>query len=159
MQDIDDSLLWEMDIDELIDERDRVTRELEHPDYDADSIVRIMDYLVVINEIIRIKETAWRQHEISSRYLGAHPRCIPVYRLVVSRDTCIRSVSMRVVARKYGFQATIKETSDSRYQLSIFIGSVPHMMVEVYDSFEQANTELHRTLGLIIREKNNAKRL
>lgn len=66
---------------------------------------------------------------------------------------------MRVVARKYGFQATIKETSDSRYQLSIFLGTVPHMMVEVYDSFEQANTELHRTLGLVIREKNNAKRL
>lgn len=66
---------------------------------------------------------------------------------------------MRVVARKYDFQATIKETSDSRYQLSIFLGSVPHMMVEVYDSFEQANTELHRTLGLVIREKNNAKRL
>lgn len=66
---------------------------------------------------------------------------------------------MRVVARKYGFQATIKETSDNRYQLSIFLGSVPHMMVEVYDSFEQANTELHRTLGLVIREKNNAKRL
>ena len=58
MQDIDDSLLWEMDIDELIDERDRVTRELEHPDYDADSIVRLMDYLVIVNEIIRIKETA-----------------------------------------------------------------------------------------------------
>lgn len=66
---------------------------------------------------------------------------------------------MRVVARKYGFQATIKETSDNRYQLSIFLGTVPHMMVEVYDSFEQANTELHRTLGLIVREKNNAKRL
>lgn len=66
---------------------------------------------------------------------------------------------MRVVARKYGFSATIKETSDSRYQLSIFLGTVPHMMVEVYDSFEQANTELHRTLGLVIREKNNAKRL
>lgn len=67
---------------------------------------------------------------------------------------------MRVVARKYGFSATIKETSDSRYQLSIFLGTVPHMMVEVYDSFEQANTELHRTLGLIIREKlHNAKRL
>lgn len=58
MQDIDDSLLWEMDIDELIDERDRVTRELEHPDYDADSIVHLMDYLVVVNEIIRVKETA-----------------------------------------------------------------------------------------------------
>lgn len=58
MQDIDDSLLWEMDIDELIDERDRVTRELEHPDYDADSIVYLMDYLVIVNEIIRIKETA-----------------------------------------------------------------------------------------------------
>ena len=58
MQDIDDSLLWEMDIDELIDERDRVTRELEHPDYDADSIVYLMYYLVIVNEIIRIKETA-----------------------------------------------------------------------------------------------------
>ena len=67
---------------------------------------------------------------------------------------------MRVVARKYGFQATIKETSDSRYQLSIFLGTVPHMMVEVYDSFEQANTELHRTLGLVVREKlHNAERL
>lgn len=66
---------------------------------------------------------------------------------------------MRVIARKYGFQATIKETSDSRYQLSIFLGTVPHMMVEVYDSFEQANTELHRTLGLVIKEKNDAKRL
>lgn len=58
MQDIDDSLLWEMDIDELIDERDRLIRELEHPDYDADFIVNLMDHLVVINEIIRIKETA-----------------------------------------------------------------------------------------------------
>ena len=58
MQDIDDSLLWEMDIDELIDERDRVTRELEHHDYDADFIVYLMDYIVVVNEIIRIKETA-----------------------------------------------------------------------------------------------------
>lgn len=58
MQDIDDSLLWEMDIDELIDERDMVTRELEHPDYDADFITYLMDYLVVVNEIIRIKETA-----------------------------------------------------------------------------------------------------
>lgn len=58
MQDIDDSLLWEMDIDELIDERDRVTRELEHPDYDTDFITYLMDYLVVVNEIIRIKETA-----------------------------------------------------------------------------------------------------
>lgn len=57
MQDIDDSLLWEMDIDELIDERDRVTRELEHPDYDADLIIHLMDYLVVVNEIIRVKET------------------------------------------------------------------------------------------------------
>ena len=56
MQDIDDSLLW--DIDELIDERDRVTRELEHPDYDADFITYLMDYLVVVNEIIRVKETA-----------------------------------------------------------------------------------------------------
>lgn len=58
MQDIDESLLWEMDIDELIDERDRVTRELEHPDYDADFITYLMDYLVVVNEIIRIKEIA-----------------------------------------------------------------------------------------------------
>ena len=57
MQDIDDSLLWEMDIDELIDKRDRVTRELEHPNYDADFVTYLMDYLGVVNEIIRIKET------------------------------------------------------------------------------------------------------
>ena len=44
-------------LDELIDERDRVTRELEHPDYDADFITYLMDYLVVVNEIIRVKET------------------------------------------------------------------------------------------------------
>lgn len=58
MEDIDDTLLWEMTLDDLIDERDRVMRELEHPDIHCALACYLMDYLVIINEIIRIKESA-----------------------------------------------------------------------------------------------------
>lgn len=65
---------------------------------------------------------------------------------------------MRVMARQYNFYATINSTDSGKYRLTVLIGTrIQHPMTELYSTFTEANSELHRVLGLIIREKSNER--